>query len=132
MREITAYHSSESTIVAPNRLLHVGTPAQARMRGGAHLHEVVIRPPLRMARLRDVGSWRAEAVIRHARRSPVVVYLNRYEGIPREAFERLADRGIDLDALPDSRFSKLVPEAEDSWIVLDPDAIASIRVVDWP
>lgn len=132
MRELTAYHSSASPVVAPSRMLHVGTLDQARMRGGAHLHEVVIRPPVRMVRLRDIGSWKVETVMRHARRSPVVVYLNRYEGIPREAFERVAAKGIDLDALPDSRFSKLVPEAHDSWIVLDPDAIASIREVDWP
>lgn len=132
MRELTTYHSSASKIVAPSRMLHVGTLAQARMRGGAHLHQVIVRPPMRMTRLRDVGSWKAETVMRHARRSPVVVYLNRYEGIPPEAFERAAEKGVVLDDLPDSRFSKLVPEAEDSWIVLDPEAIVSIRAIDWP
>lgn len=136
MKTITAYHSSSSPTLDPGGPLHVGTIEQARMRGGRYLHEVMLRPAMRMTRLRDEGSWRKDAVMRHARRSPVVVYLNRYEGIPAEAFVRAraqaAEKGVDLDALSDSQFRRLLPEAQDSWIVLDPAAATSTRRIDWP
>lgn len=64
-----------------------------------------------------------------------IVYLNRYEGIPREAFERAiqeiaAKRGgnpdyVRLDSLSDSEFKKVIPEATESYIAFHPEQIKS-------
>ena len=126
MTPITAYHSSVETTLEPRRFLHVGTLEQATMRGGRNLHEVVIRPGIRLPRLRDTGEWNVRTLMRHASRARIAVYLNRYEGIPPEQFE--AARAVcDVDRIADSEFRRRVPAAADSWIVLDVDAITSIR-----
>jgi hypothetical protein len=53
-------------------------------------------------------------------------HLNRYEGFTNEIMERLIGNGIDLarlDDLPDAKFRKLVPEAQDSYIIFNQDVI---------
>lgn len=128
MRSITAYHSSNHETFEPRRLLHVGSLAQARMRGGRHLFQLELEPGLRVPRLRDHGSWNIRALMRHATRSRLAVYLNRHEGIPLEEFEA-ARAMTDIDRLADSAFRRLLPSAEDSWIVLDVAAVVDVRMV---
>jgi len=106
--------------------IHLGTLAQARMRAGAG---TVLRVRVRasqasraVARVRDRdGAWR-NLLRRHCRRkTSILVYLNRHEGITLERAEQLGALGLGrVAALSDRQFRKLAPEAEDSWIVLDP------------
>jgi hypothetical protein len=125
---IEAYHSSADPNLAPARLLHVGTLDQARMRGGRHMHRLMIRPGVRLPRLRDHGSWSVRTLMRHAARARVAVYLNRHEGIPLEEFDRARAIG-DIDRMTDTRFRQLLPSAMDSWIILDPAAVVSIELL---
>jgi hypothetical protein len=125
---IIAYHSSGEPTLAPRPLLHVGTVEQARMRGGRHLHRLSLIAPPRMPRLRDRGDWSPRTLARHARRSAMAVYLNRHEGIGLEEFEA-ARAMADIDAMPDHAFRRLLPSAADSWIVFDPDVVASVERV---
>ena len=111
--------------------LHLGTEAQARMRNAAFLHEIEI-DATRLRRARDTGgNWAAR--IRAARREGChgIVYLNRYEGIPTARIEDLHARGLleRLDRLSDADFRKLVPEARDSFILLDPTRARILRVL---
>jgi len=128
---LIAYHSSNDEELLPKRMLHVGSLAQARMRGGRHLHRVTLQPGIRMPRLRDHGSWNARTLMRHVPRARVAVYLNRHEGIPLEEFDAARAR-CDIDRLADDRFRRALPSSSDSWIVLDQDAIVSIERIDWP
>lgn len=64
------------------------------------------------------------------KRCGCIVYLNRYEGVPIAAFERAWSDTKTLDELPDADFVRLVPEARDSWIIMDPDCIVGIEMVD--
>lgn len=131
MSTIIAYHSTDDDAFEPRRLLHVGSLAQARMRGGRHLVRIDLDPGLRMPRLRDHGSWSVRALMRHARRSRLAVYLNRHEGIPLEEFEAARTRA-DIDRLTDRDFRRLLPSAEDSWIVLDTSAVIAVKRIGWP
>lgn len=131
MREIVAYHSSDDAELVARRMLHVGTLDQARMRGGRHLHRVILLPGVRMPRLRDHGSWNPRTLMRHISRARVAVYLNRHEGIPIGEFDAARTR-CDIDRLADDRFRRAIPSASDSWIVLDQAAIVSIERIDWP
>lgn len=131
MSGIIAYHSSAEETLEPRRLLHVGTLEQALMRGGRHLHRVILHPGGRMPRLRDHGHWNARTLLRHASRARIAVYLNRTEGIPLEEFEAARAR-FDIDRITDGQFRRELPSARDSWIVLDPRAIASVERIDRP
>lgn len=131
MRTVVGYHSSATALLIPRPILHVGTIAQAAMRGGKHLHRVEFALDGRMPRMRDQGDWSRRSVTRHTRAGGAVVYLNRHEGIPLEEFE--AARAItDIDAISDAMFKRLIPSAEDSWIILNPDIIQSIEEVEDP
>ena len=123
---IVAYHSSDESHLEVRRFLHVGSLAQARMRGGRHLHRLVIQPRGRMPRLRDHGVWPVRVLLRHARRSALAVYLNRHEGIPLEEFDAGRLRG-DIDRIPDRLFRRFMPSAADSWIVLDPEVVVAVE-----
>lgn len=75
----------------------------------------------RVLRRRDTGSWREKDLREIASRGiGVVIYLNRFEGIPLEEFEEARASCRDIDALSDSRFRKLLPSAHDSCLILDP------------
>jgi hypothetical protein len=76
--------------------------------------------------MRDIGSWskakmtQMRALARQGYDG--VIYLNRYEGIPLEAFQAAYERVPHerLNALSDTQFKKLIPVAEDSYIIFDP------------
>lgn len=90
------------------------------MRGGqgCHLTRVDVARGVRTVRRRDTGSWRDVDLQRtHA---GLVVYLNRFEGIPLEEFEAARLEHPNFDLLPDAKFRRLIPSARDSMIVIDP------------
>lgn len=128
------WHGSQDVIESfdPTRTadggFHLGTEAQARMRNSRHLHRVTVELN-KVGRTRDRGGdWR-ECVAKARRQGfSAVVYLNRYEGLTTEVIDRLAGQGklSNLDELSDAAFRKLVPEAQDSFIAVDPDTILAI------
>ncbi len=101
--------------------LHVGSEEQARMRAGTSGRLLAVSlEAFNTRRSRDTGgNWKAKVQQARAAGFQAIVYLNRYEGIPLERFQALAQAGIDPDRLSDAQFRKQVPEAKDSWIVLD-------------
>lgn len=115
----------------PDRALHLGTRAQAEMRNRAFLHEVEVEVG-RVRRSRDPGGdWSGRIRAARADRADAIVYLNRYEGVRVGTIERLALSGrlSGLDRLPDAAFRKLVPEAEDSWVLLRPEQAKILRII---
>lgn len=113
--------------------IHCGSREQARMRcgKGGHLH-LIEAPIERQRRCRDSGGNWSERIAR-ARRDgcDAIIYLNRYEGLPTERIVALAGSGqlSDLDSLTDAAFRKLVPEAQDSLILLcDPSLVRIIEI----
>lgn len=134
MTLVTGYHSSDHPVMEPRALLHVGTLEQARMRGGRHIHEIMFQAQ-RARRLRDDGSLGDRNIRRLIRgRNRLVVYLNRYEGISQDAYDRVkTEHGIsiaDLDGMDDGRFRLHIPEARDSWIIIDPKIIEKVRPLE--
>lgn len=113
-----------------DRGCHFGTHEQAVMRNPAVLHFVEIETH-RVRRCRDRGDF--GSVIRSARRAGYdgLVYLNRYEGMTTERIAALSEAGklADLDDLSDAEFRRLMPEAQDSFIALDPDRIRILDVI---
>lgn len=133
---LTLWHGSDRpisrfTVQGPDRALHLGTRAQAGMRNRSFLHEVEIDVS-RVRRSRDPGGeWSGRVRAARAAGAEAIVYLNRYEGITSEVITRLAGAGrlSDLDRMTDKTFRALVPEAQDSWILLDPERARVIRVL---
>lgn len=122
MSDVTWWHGSTSPVAEVRPYLHVGTEAQARMRAGrgCHLLKVTLGQG-RTVRRRDVGSWKEQDLRRLAGQGfGLVVYLNRFEGIPIGEFDEARTRCRNIDLLPDSRFRRLLPSAAESMIVLDP------------
>jgi len=100
--------------------LHIGTREQALKRNGDILLKIEfsIERPCRAKD--DGGSWRAKIKAAKARKCDGIVYLNRHEGIPYDRLHSLTDSGMYLhhiDLLPDAKFKKLLPEAEDSYLL---------------
>ncbi|MFZ3481660.1 hypothetical protein [Sphingomonas sp. 3-13AW] len=121
------WHGSTEPLTEVKPFLHVGTIEQASMRGGRGCHLVRVGVAAgKVARRRDTGSWRLQD-LQHlrSRGTGIIVYLNRYEGIPIEEFEAARAACRDIDALSDARFRKLLPSARDSLIILD-EALATI------
>lgn len=100
--------------------VHVGTRAQAEMRNSAFLHKVrFLGDSGRLKRSKDRGlDWRGRIAAARYAGLDGVVYLNRYEGMSNAAIVALAEHP-DPDRLSDAAFRKLVPDAEDSLIILD-------------
>src|SRR3546814_5356719 len=81
------------------------------------------------------GKWASKIKAAKAAGHDGIVYLNRYEGIPADAFQRAVeqiarDRGgnpdfVRLDTLSDEQFRRYVPEARDSYIAFRPEQIKS-------
>jgi hypothetical protein len=109
---------------------HFGTRAQAAMRGGGRgVVMPVFLSASRLRRVRDKGSWTREQIAAAARQGyDGIVYLNRYEGMTTERVAALAESGMlaRLDGLDDRAFLRLVPEAEDSYIVFRPEQVKSV------
>ncbi|MCW3783597.1 hypothetical protein [Defluviimonas salinarum] len=138
MPRLTLWHGSREAIarIDPGRTVdggfHAGTEAQARMRNARVLHEIEV-DVRNVRRSRDRGGdWKGRIAAARAAGFDAIVYLNRYEGMSSEVIERLAAAGdlARLDDLTDAAFRKLVPEAEDSWILLDPEAVRIVRIID--
>lgn len=135
-RTLTLYHGStrpipELAASAAGPGVHFGSLGQARMRNPAYIHEAEITIGS-CGRTRDRQSWGETARRARSGGHDAMIYLNRYEGMPIERLQRLlADgHGDRLDSMPDRAFRKLVPEAEDSLLVVDPAAIRLIRILD--
>lgn len=126
-REVAAF----SAAAGPNGALHAGSRAQAAMRNRVFLHEIEVEV-CSVRRSRDPGGgWDGRIRAARAAGADAIVYLNRYEGLGVETIERLSASGMlgRLDSLPDAEFRRLVPEAEDSWILLHPHRARILRVV---
>jgi hypothetical protein len=110
---------------------HFGTAEQASMRGavtGSRILPVLVRLG-KVKRMKDSGKWNI-AQLRSLERQGYngVVYLNRFEGIPIEEYDKFGERSnlaTYLERLPDSKFHQLLPSAADSYIVFDPTNIRS-------
>jgi len=107
--------------------LHFGTLEQASMRAGKKSRLILAylrAPKLRRSKDRG-GNWKS--IIDNAKRAGMdgIVYLNRYEGMTTEIIERLQASGDlqRLDGISDAQFKKLVPEAQDSYIVFSADQV---------
>jgi hypothetical protein len=123
--DLKLYHGTDKVFTEFLPFSHFGTEAQAQMRNSKQIIPVYVRGT-KFKRLRDIGSWSKAkmAQMRALARQGYdgVIYLNRYEGIPFETFQAAykqvpLDR---LDRLSDSQFKKLIPVAEDSYIIFDP------------
>ncbi|MFZ3583724.1 hypothetical protein ACOI1H_16335 [Loktanella sp. DJP18] len=114
--------------------IHLGTLPQARMRAGSGtVLKVLVRAsalsqhrPVPRVKDRD-DSWRNVVKRRAALGQQLLTYLNRHEGIPGERVMAMtALSKYKILTMPDRQFRKVAPEAEDSWIVLDPDLVRII------
>lgn len=118
------FHGSMRPIHRIEPFIHLGTIEQARMRG-SHIYRFAVST-CRFKRLVDRGrhGWDMKELRRAEFQGyDGIVYLNRYEGIPLEEFQMAQERVRDIDALPDSRFKRLLASARDSWIVFDPSRL---------
>jgi hypothetical protein len=122
--ELVGYHSSNSKDFMPGPFLHVGSLEQALMRGRPYLFKIRFKIPMRMKKIKDEGSWNRVKLMTYLRKSPVIEYVNRYEGIDFSGSEK------NIDELTDSQFIKRFPQAKKSWIILDTDFIQEVIEVD--
>ena len=140
---LLVFHGTKKTFESFDKRMatsgfHFGSEVQAKMRvtGAGQVlmpaHLAITRP----RRSKDTGGkWAAKMRSARSAGHNGIVYLNRYEGIPLEAFERaaqtlVATRGglptiSRLDYLTDAEFKKLIPEATDSYIAFEPEQIRS-------
>lgn len=105
------------------------------MRAPQYLHRVSIPNGLHFKRIRDRGELSRKKVQRLKRAGyDGAVYLNRYEGITTEMIDRLAGLGdlSKLDSCSDAVFRKLVPEADDSYAIFDPEYCRVVSVEERP
>jgi hypothetical protein len=124
---LTAYHASEEpdlmSCLVPG--LHVGTREQALTFKRPFLYLVTF-DATKVVRTHDrQGDWYS-----YRCRSPVAVYLNRYEGIDWKTTGPV----MCWDFLPDSQFRKRVPSAQDSYYINYRRAVLTARIVeefDW-
>lgn len=125
---IHAFHSGNEPLTRGSirPFLHLGTAAQAVMRGGPCITLVTLRPSS-ARRMRDRGenTWRPRRLRDAARTGHgLAVYLNRYEACT------VADRDPEeLEAISDAIFRQAAPHAHDSLILLDPDLVETTRCV---
>lgn len=126
---IDLYHGSDRadlTIDTVSPGLHAGSRAQAEMRWPKkHLYRIRLKPTRKVTRLKDTGSWNRRQITNAARRAPLAVYLNRFEGLSVD----VADMAARYDNAADSVFRKNVAGCEDSWIILDPSIILEIELL---
>jgi hypothetical protein len=132
----TFWHGSTVMIdnfgpAAAEKGVHFGSREQACMRNSAFLHEVALDLSS-THRTKDRQSWLG--IAQRARRQgyDAVIYLNRYEGMTTERLTALLDAGHGnrLDTMSDISFKRLVPECEDSLLVVNPEVIRILKVFD--
>ena len=115
--------------------IHLGSLCQARMRAsGGSVLKVRVRASLirgSVPRVKDHDwTWREMARRRARRGQMLLTYLNRHEGLPVERVIKLSETSKgDLLSMSDARFRKIAPEAEDSWLVLDPGLLEILGTV---
>jgi hypothetical protein len=111
--------------------LHFGSYDQARMRNASFLHEVSIRYDSAI-RVKDRQDWSSLVKESRGRQRDACIYLNHFEGLSTQRISALDASGdlARVDDVPEARFRKLVPEAEDSVIVHFADVIRLERVLD--
>lgn len=132
MQTVRAWHATSATFDRFLPFSHFGSRAQAEMRRtrGGRLIEVEFRAS-KPKIIKDAGSWKDDQLRRLERQGfDCVQYLNRFEGIPLEAFERARAAFGDIDKLSDTAFHKALPEAATSWIVFDPYRVKIIDIVE--
>ena len=127
---LTLYHgTSPSFTLKPHEPIHLGTQQQATMRGRGKVVAFTVTATL-FKRTRDaVGDWGRPIAAARRQGYEGLVYLNRYEGIPLARVLALAEQGYAgerLDALPDHRFKRLVPEAADSYLLLSGEGLSPV------
>jgi len=109
--------------------IHAGSLAQAQTRAGKKGRIVKIEVSLeKIRRSRDRGGgWRNRVAAARRGGFDAIVYLNRYEGLSTQTVVSAADSHVPLDDLDDQAFRQRCPEAEDSYILLNPDCF---RILD--
>lgn len=116
--------------------IHLGTLAQARMRAGkGTVLKVRVRASQvrRIPRVRDRdGFWRRFLRDKARNGCRILTYLNRYEGVPQHRVLETLGQDLGTEHMSDAAFRKLVPEATDSWIVLDPGLVEILGAVRKP
>jgi hypothetical protein len=133
--EAQLYHGSKTAVdhleLGNDGGIHLGTKAQAKMRNSKHVYAVEVSTDVdRFKRERDTGgNWKGK--IQKAKKAGYdgIVYLNRYEGIDKDQYFKLLDKGWTgdkLDSLSDKEFKKLLPGMEDSYIVFNPKDVRII------
>ena len=130
---LVLYHSTKEDFDAfePGKEgIHLGTSDQANMRTaglGTRLLPVYVRAE-RLKRVRDRGgNWAHEIALAKRSGHDGIVYLNRYEGVPGEEFDRAyqAHSSGNIDNLSDAQFLRNVPSARDSYIAFKPEQVKS-------
>lgn len=115
---------------------HVGSLEQAVMRGRPNCQ--ILKLKIRGAsmsrapkRVRDRPNGWHQVTRRHARAGcEALVYLNRHEGFPVAALERLTPKELSqMDNMPEAKLRRLLPELEDSWVILDPRLVDMVEVL---
>lgn len=108
--------------------IHLGSHHQAQMRAGPG-QVIAVRLDLRRAgrisRVKDHPvSWAATLKRKQRAGCKALVYLNRFEGLSLDTVTALAraDTGS-IDHMSDRSFRALAPDAEDSFVVLDPEIV---------
>lgn len=131
MTRIRAWHSTSCDFDTFVPFSHFGSRAQAEIRrakNGRLIEVDLLLPNVKV--MRDTGSWKIKTLQHYRWRGyDGIRYLNRYEGIPLDAFERARAISPDLDSLSDTVFQHRIPEASDSWIVFDPSHVTIVSVV---
>lgn len=111
---------------------HFGTKEQASMRVGKGELKAVFLNIRNLERVSDLryttpatSNWKAN--IKKAKRNDFdgIVYLNRSEGLSYDTIDYANEKGINLDAISEQKFKKIAPEAQDSYIVFNPNQIKS-------
>lgn len=132
-KPMIVYHGTRETFdeFAPNKEgIHFGSGGQAKMRSGKRMIEAYLSIQ-KIKRVKDTtGSWVKAVKAAKSSGYDGIVYLNRYEGVPYERFEKLRKEGISdekMDKMSDEAFKKHVPEAQDSYIVFEPNQIKSVK-----
>ncbi|MCP5230922.1 MAG: hypothetical protein H6948_02310 [Zoogloeaceae bacterium] len=129
---LVVYHASGVDFDAfdTEKGAHFGSAPQANMRGVSGKKRLIpaylaIKNPRRVT---DRTGWSQAIKTAKSREHDGIVYLNRVEGISLDEFESARAKlrgGETLDNIPDTKFRRLIPSAQDSYIAFRPEQIKS-------